>query len=158
MGRAPETPTFWTIATNLIVPDTGKNASSWQASVEDTERPRAVRRIANRPLHRRHMSTATIPERSLEQRREALNRANLVRTSRSELKGNLKRREVTLAEALLHPSEDVLGMKVVELLLAAPKFGRVKVDKAMRLHHISPSKTIGGLTERQRLALASIAP
>jgi hypothetical protein len=34
--------------------------------------------------------------------------------------------------------------------LAVPKMGRVKVDKLLRTCKISPSKTIGGLSERQR--------
>ena len=36
------------------------------------------------------------------------------------------------------------------MLLAVPKYGRVKVNKVLQVCRISPSKTIGGLSERQR--------
>ena len=47
------------------------------------------------------------------------------------------------------------------MLLAVPKYGRVKVNKMLLTCRISPSKTIGGLSERQRsragLAAAPLA-
>ena len=38
----------------------------------------------------------------------------------------------------------------VDLLMAAPKCGRVKSARIMEQCRISPSKTVGGLSERQR--------
>ena len=42
------------------------------------------------------------------------------------------------------------------MLLAVPKYGRVKVNKILVHCRISPSKTIGGLSERQRSELVSL--
>ena len=39
------------------------------------------------------------------------------------------------------------------MLLAVPKYGRVKANKMLQTCRISPSKTIGGLSERQRTEL-----
>ena len=43
----------------------------------------------------------------------------------------------------------------LDLLLAVPKYGRVKVNRILTHCRISPSKTIGGLSERQRNELVS---
>jgi len=42
---------------------------------------------------------------------------------------------------------------VVDLLMATPKCGRVKSARIMEQCRVSPSKTIGGLSERQRAEL-----
>ena len=42
------------------------------------------------------------------------------------------------------------------MLLAVPKYGRVKVNKILHTCRISPSKTIGGLSERQRSELVGM--
>jgi hypothetical protein len=39
------------------------------------------------------------------------------------------------------------------MLLALPKYGRVKATKILHSCRVSPSKTFGGLTERQRTEL-----
>ena len=90
------------------------------------------------------------PERSLQQRREALLRANVVRTARAKLKKDLKAGKVSIIELLAKPPEYVETAKVFDMLLAVPKYGRVKVNKLLTHCRISPSKTIGGLSERQR--------
>ena len=54
---------------------------------------------------------------------------------------------------LLDPPEYVLTAKVFDMLLAVPKYGRVKVNKVLQQCRISPSKTIGGLSQRQRSEL-----
>ena len=46
--------------------------------------------------------------------------------------------------------------RVFDLLLAVPKYGRVKVNRILTQCRISPSKTIGGLSERQRTELVSM--
>ena len=56
---------------------------------------------------------------------------------------------------LLDPPEYVQTAKVFDLLLAVPKYGRVKVNRILTHCRISPSKTIGGLSERQRNELVS---
>ena len=96
------------------------------------------------------------PERSLVQRMEALQRANDIRTRRAQLKRDLKAGRQPIHELLLHPPEDLETAKVFDLLLAVPKYGRVKVNKILTHCRISPSKTIGGLSQRQRAELVDL--
>jgi hypothetical protein len=90
------------------------------------------------------------PERSLMQRMEALQRANDIRTRRAQLKRDLKAGRQPIHELLLKPPDYLQTAKVFDLLLAVPKYGRVKVNKILSQCRISPSKTLGGLSERQR--------
>jgi hypothetical protein len=84
---------------------------------------------------------------------DALGRANQVRSRRAALKADLKRGAASLRDVLVDPPDFLLTAKVVDLLLAAPKCGRVKSARIMEQCRISPSKTIGGLSERQRSEL-----
>jgi hypothetical protein len=95
------------------------------------------------------------PERSLNQRLDALARANHIRTQRAQLKRDLKAGRLSIHTLLLHPPEYVETAKVFDMMLAVPKYGRVKVNKILTNCRISPSKTIGGLSERQRSELVS---
>jgi hypothetical protein len=90
------------------------------------------------------------PARSLDQRMDALGRANEVRSRRAALKGDLKRGVVRVDDILAAPPEYLLTAKVADLLMAAPKCGRVKSARILEQCRISPSKTVGGLSERQR--------
>jgi len=96
------------------------------------------------------------PERSLVQRMEALNRANEIRTRRAQLKRDLKGGRASIHQLLLEPPEWVETAKVFDMLLAVPKYGRVKANKILQQCRISPSKTIGGLSERQRAELVAM--
>ena len=96
------------------------------------------------------------PERSLTQRLDALERANEVRTKRAQLKRDLKGGRASIHTLLLDPPEYVETAKVFDMLLAVPKYGRVKVNKVLTQCRISPSKTIGGLSQRQRDELVSL--
>ena len=96
------------------------------------------------------------PERSYNQRMEALQRANDIRTRRAQLKRDLKAGRQPIEELLLAPPAYLETAKVFDLLLAVPKYGRVKVNKILAHCRIAPSKTIGGLSERQRSELTSL--
>jgi hypothetical protein len=96
------------------------------------------------------------PERSLVQRMEALARANDVRSRRAQLKRDLKAGRQPIHELLLRPPEFLETAKVFDLLLAVPKYGRVKVNKILSQCKISPSKTVGGLSQRQRTELIAL--
>ncbi|HET7574327.1 MAG TPA: integration host factor, actinobacterial type [Solirubrobacterales bacterium] len=98
-------------------------------------------------------SSLAAPERSLDQRMEALKRANDIRTARAKLKKDLKASRASIQAILLDPPEYVLTAKVFDMLLAVPKYGRVKTNRILNQCRISPSKTIGGLSERQRAEL-----
>jgi hypothetical protein len=86
---------------------------------------------------------------------DALERANVVRSERARLKRELKAGRVRIHGLLLDPPEFLLTAKVSDLLLSVPKYGRVKVNRILSQCRISPSKTIGGLSERQRGELVS---
>ncbi len=96
------------------------------------------------------------PERSLVQRMEALQRANEIRTKRAQLKRDLRAGRASIHQLLLEPPDWVETAKVFDMLLAVPKYGRVKVNKVLQQCRISPSKTIGGLSERQRAELVGM--
>jgi hypothetical protein len=83
----------------------------------------------------------------------ALGRANEIRTKRAQLKRDLKGGKVKIEKLLLDPPDWVLSAKAFDMILAVPKYGRVKANKILSQCRISPSKTIGGLSERQRAEL-----
>ena len=100
-----------------------------------------------------HKTTA--PERSRVQRMEALQRANDIRTRRAQLKRDLRAGTVSIHQMLADPPEYLATAKVVDMLLAVPKYGRVKANKVLQQCRISPSKTVGGLSDRQRTELVA---
>jgi S13-like H2TH domain len=101
-------------------------------------------------------TSVAAPERSLDQRMEALKRANDIRTARAKLKKDLKGGRASIHAILLDPPEYVLTAKVFDMLLAVPKYGRVKTNRILNQCRISPSKTIGGLSQRQRTELVGL--
>src|SRR5688500_6134546 len=99
---------------------------------------------------------AQAPLRSLDQRMEALKRASDVRVGRPELKKDLMAGSVGIEAILLEPPEYVSTAKVFDMLMAVPKFGRVKAARLLNQCRISQSKTVGGLSERQRTELIGL--
>ena len=75
---------------------------------------------------------------------------------RAQLKRDLKAGRQPIHELLLQPPDYLQTAKVFDLLLAVPKYGRVKVNKILSQCRISPSKTLGGLSERQRGELVAL--
>ena len=101
----------------------------------------------------RPASAGLTPERSAQQRKDALKKANDIRSRRARLKKDIKAGRVKIHELLLKPPEYILTAKVADLLMQVPKYGGVKVNRALQHCRVSPSKTIGGLSQRQRLEL-----
>jgi hypothetical protein len=99
---------------------------------------------------------AQAPLRSLDQRMEALKRANDIRVRRAQLKKDLKSGAVNIEEVLKNPPEYVSTAKVFDMLMAVPKFGRVKAGRFLNTCRISQSKTVGGLSDRQRTELIGL--
>ena len=97
------------------------------------------------------------PERSLVQRMEALQRANDIRSRRAQLKRDLKagRQPIARAAAGTRPNTS-RPPRSSTCCWPFPKYGRVKVNKILSKCRISPSKTIGGLSERQRAELVEL--
>jgi len=87
---------------------------------------------------------------------EALQRANQIRSDRAQLKRDLKSGRMSIVELLSGPPEYLLTVKVFDMIVAVPKFGRVKANRVLTQCRISPSKTIGGLTDRQRAELVEL--
>jgi len=85
---------------------------------------------------------------------DALSKANEVRALRAELKRDLKAGRVSIGALLLDPPRYLETAKVFDMLLALPKVGRVKASKILHSCRVSPSKTFGGLSQRQRAELA----
>src|SRR4026209_1131682 len=88
------------------------------------------------------------PLRSLDQRMDALRRANEIRVRRAQLKKDLKSGSAQIETILNDPPEYVETTKVFDMLMAVPKFGRVKAERLLNQCRISQSKTGGGLSQR----------
>jgi hypothetical protein len=99
---------------------------------------------------------AQAPARSLDQRMEALKRANDIRVRRAKLTKDLKDGAVEIEGVLMSPPAYVETAKVFDMLMAVPKFGRVKAARFLNQCRISQSKTVGGLSERQRAELVAL--
>lgn len=87
------------------------------------------------------------------QRRKALARANAVRTRRAALKAELRAGRTSLAPVLAEPPAYLATAKVSELLLVLPGYGPARVERLLARCRVSPSKTVAGLTSRQRQEL-----
>lgn len=90
------------------------------------------------------------PQRTSQQRLTALEEANRVRFARAAAKRDLKSGERNICELLMDPPEELKGAKVDEMLLAVRGLGRTKVARVLREAGISRSKTLVGLTHKQR--------
>jgi len=85
------------------------------------------------------------PSRSLDQRLDALDRANRIRVQRAQLKRALKSGDTTFDQVLVDPPDYVLTAKVYDMLLSVPRLGRVRAGRLLTQCRISQAKTIGGL-------------
>jgi hypothetical protein len=94
-----------------------------------------------------------IPKRSLRQRQEALAQANRTRVQRALLKADLKRGNRSLADLLADPPAYLASAKLLEVIMALPRYGPMRTTGLLERCHVSPRKTVGGLTERQRREL-----
>jgi hypothetical protein len=103
-----------------------------------------------------HSKPTAAPERSLNQRMDALQKANAIRSRRAQLKRDLKAGRVSIHTLLLEPPEYLETAKVLDMLLHVPKYGRVKANRILQTCRISPSKTIGGLSARWRAELVGL--
>jgi hypothetical protein len=100
--------------------------------------------------------SADRPGGSARQRLLALERANHVRLIRATLKRRLRAGEIAAAEAVLRGSRDTDTMTVAELLLSQRGWGPTRSAKMLRSVSLSETKTLGSLTERQRVMLAAV--
>lgn len=96
--------------------------------------------------------------RSTQQRMEALERAHTIRRRRARLKLDVRAARVDVVALLLETPDWMESMRLYDLLMAMPKVGRVKANRVLRDTGISPSKTLGGLSPRQRSEIVSRLP
>ena len=90
------------------------------------------------------------PSRYLDQRLDALDRANRIRVQRAQIERALKSGDTTFDQVLVDPPDYVLTAKVYDMLLSVPRLGRVRAGRLLTQCRISQSKTVGGLSDRQR--------
>lgn len=95
-----------------------------------------------------------VPQRSMQQRMDALALANEIRSHRAALKVDLRRRRKDIVAVMDDPR--VASMKVIDLIIALPKCGRVKGNRLLVRCRVSPSKTVAGLSPRQRTELVAL--
>jgi len=88
--------------------------------------------------------------RSPDQRLEALAKANEVRRDRAQLKRELAAGTLPLAQVLVDPPRCATTAKLRELLLVCPRLGPAKADRLLSRCRIAHTKTVAGLTQRQR--------
>jgi imidazolonepropionase-like amidohydrolase len=94
--------------------------------------------------------------RSLERRTNALRQANHVRSLRAKLKRDLREGTVSLEQILATGADYLASAEVFDLLVAVPKIGPVKAGRLLTIARISPSKTVGALSGRQRARLIEL--
>ena len=86
----------------------------------------------------------------------ALRQSNHVRSARARLKRDLREGKVRLEQILTTNVDYLASAEVLDLLVAVPKIGPVKANRLLTTARISPSKTVGELTERQRARLIEL--
>jgi hypothetical protein len=99
---------------------------------------------------------AGVPGRTREQRLRALKQANEVRTARAQLKRELASGKIELVEILTDPPPCARTARVRDLLMVLPRIGSVRAGRILAHCGIAHSKTLGGLTERQRGELINL--
>jgi hypothetical protein len=98
-------------------------------------------------------ANASVPSRSREQRLRALRLANEIRSARAQPKKDLASGKIELAQILAQPPQCLRTARVRDVLLALAKIGPVKAGRTLADCGIAHSKTLDGLTERQRTEL-----
>lgn len=94
------------------------------------------------------------PPLTMEQRRQALEKAAIARRKRAELKEQLKSGRTTLGALLERTNDEIVGkMKVSNVLESLPGVGRVRARKLMEKLDISESRRMRGLGSKQKANL-----
>jgi len=85
----------------------------------------------------------------------ALERANLVRLARAELKRAIARGDVGAAQVVRDCPWETESMTLAELLTSQRRWGRTRARKFLMPLSLNENKQLGTLTERQRTLLSS---
>jgi hypothetical protein len=89
------------------------------------------------------------------QRLDALAHANRIRQVRADLKRRIADGSVSAAEVILLHRRDVESMPVADVLTSQRQWGDVRCRRFLMPMRLKDNKTIGSMTERQRLAVAA---
>jgi len=96
----------------------------------------------------------TLPALTMGQRREALGKAQEMRSERKRIREKLKKGSLSLREALDRSDDEVMAkMRVAYLLASLPRVGKTTARKIMDEIGIDSSRRVQGLGKRQREAL-----
>lgn len=101
-------------------------------------------------------TTSAAPQSAGPQHMLALERANRVRLARAALKRRIAAGRVDTAEVVLSCPWEVESMAVSELIMSQRRWGRTRTRKFLDTIGLSETKTVGSLTERQRVTLAAL--
>jgi len=88
-------------------------------------------------------------------RRKGLEKARLIRKKRAEIKSMLKEGKTDLIKIFKDKElfdNYINNMKVLELVSALPRNGRVNALKTLKNLKISPNKKVGGLGKKQKIS------
>jgi hypothetical protein len=99
---------------------------------------------------------ATAPVAAAPQHIRALELANRVRLARAELKRRVGRGEASVADVILSCPSEAEGMTIADLLMSQRRWGRTRCRKFLVAIAMSENKTVGSMTERQRVTLAAL--
>jgi hypothetical protein len=90
------------------------------------------------------------------QHMRALAQANRVRLARAELKRQVSEGERTVSEIVQEAPWEAESMAIADLLMSQHRWGRTRCRRFLASIQMSETKTIGSMTDRQRLALAAL--
>jgi hypothetical protein len=86
----------------------------------------------------------------------ALKRANEVRQARARIKRRIASGDLTAAEVILSHPWEVESMRIAEVLLSQRHWGSRRCDEFLVRVSMHENKSIGSMTERQRIAVAAL--
>ncbi len=100
-----------------------------------------------------------LPVLTLKEKKQALEKAQKMRSERKEVREKLKTGAMTLGEVLAKDNDEVMGkMRVAYLLASLPRVGKTTAKKVMEEIGIDESRRVQGLGKRQKDALLARFP
>ena len=118
-------------------------------------RPARVGLVDSDRAHRSYVKDAVATGRAAA---GALAKANEVRRGRAQLKRELAAGRVEIERVISDPPACAQTAILRDLLLAVPRVGPTRADRALARSQITATKTVAGLSERQRAALIQLLP
>ncbi|HEY8392320.1 MAG TPA: integration host factor, actinobacterial type [Capillibacterium sp.] len=95
-----------------------------------------------------------LPKLTIEEKKQALKKAQQVRSQRAKIRQDLKAGRTGIREILEQVDNDVIAkMRVAYLLESLPRIGKVRTRKIMNEIGIDETRRVQGLGSRQKQAL-----